>query len=58
MSYGNFEVKSAKIDKVYTHFDYIKAGTEIALIISTDFTASNNEPNFPDSLHYLNNPNN
>lgn len=46
------------MDLKYTHFDYIKAGTEIALIISTDFTASNNSPTLYDSLHYLYNPNN
>jgi hypothetical protein len=35
------------------HFDFIKAGTEIAYVIATDFTGSNGDPSDPKSLHYL-----
>jgi hypothetical protein len=36
-----------------TFLDYISAGTEISFVVGIDFTASNNPPNQPNSLHYL-----
>lgn len=36
-----------------TFLDYIKAGAQIHFVISVDFTASNGDPAYPDSLHYL-----
>lgn len=33
--------------------DYIRAGAQIHFVIAIDFTASNGDPNYPDSLHYL-----
>lgn len=36
-----------------TFLDYIKAGAQIHFVISIDFTASNGDPAYPDSLHYL-----
>lgn len=33
--------------------DYVKAGTQIHFVIAVDFTASNGDPNYPDSLHWL-----
>jgi len=33
--------------------DYIKAGTQIHFVIAVDFTASNGDPAYQDSLHYL-----
>lgn len=33
--------------------DYIKAGAQIHFVIAIDFTASNGDPAYPDSLHYL-----
>lgn len=44
--------------EVFTHFDYIKKGTEIALVIGTDFTSSNKHPDDPLSLHSLIDKNN
>lgn len=36
-----------------TFLDYIKAGAQIHFVIAIDFTASNGDPAYPDSLHYL-----
>lgn len=36
-----------------TFLDYIKAGTQIHFVIAVDFTASNGDPNYASSLHYL-----
>lgn len=37
-----------------TFLDYIKGGAQIHFVIAVDFTASNGDPAYPDSLHYLN----
>ena len=39
--------------KNYSFIDYIKNGVFIKLDIGIDFTASNNPPNAPNSLHYI-----
>jgi len=36
-----------------TFLDYLAGGTEISLMVSIDFTASNGNPNKPDSLHRI-----
>lgn len=36
-----------------TFLDYIKAGAQLHFVIAIDFTASNGDPAYPDSLHYL-----
>lgn len=36
-----------------TFLDYIRAGAQIHFVIAIDFTASNGDPAYPDSLHYL-----
>lgn len=33
--------------------DYIKAGAQIHFVVAIDFTASNGDPSYPDSLHYI-----
>jgi hypothetical protein len=42
-----------KIINQATFLDYIRAGAQIHFVIAIDFTASNGDPNYPDSLHYL-----
>lgn len=36
-----------------TFLDYIRAGAEIHFVVAIDFTGSNGDPAYPDSLHYL-----
>lgn len=46
-------VSDVKVITQATFLDYIKAGAQIHFVISIDFTASNGDPAYPDSLHYL-----
>jgi hypothetical protein len=39
--------------KNYSFLDYLRGGTQISLSIAIDFTASNNPPTDPKSLHYI-----
>lgn len=32
---------------------YLRSGTQISLAVAIDFTGSNGEPAYPNSLHYL-----
>ena len=52
-------INNSRFLKNYSFIDYIKNGVFIKLDIGIDFTASNNLPNDPKSLHYIygNNPN-
>ncbi|XP_068226993.1 copine-8-like isoform X2 [Palaemon carinicauda] len=56
---GEVSVNTASIRKVYSFLDYIKGGMEINAFIGIDFTASNGNPQSPQSLHYIDprNPN-
>uniref|UniRef100_I3J6Q8 Copine 3 n=1 Tax=Oreochromis niloticus TaxID=8128 RepID=I3J6Q8_ORENI len=38
----------------YTFLDYIMGGCQINFTIAIDFTGSNGDPKFPQSLHYIN----
>lgn len=56
----NLETRSSKVTiqdfKMIlqaSFLDYIRAGAQIHFVISIDFTASNGDPAYPDSLHYL-----
>lgn len=46
-------IKDFKLINQATFLDYIKAGAQIHFVIAVDFTASNGDPAFPESLHYL-----
>ena len=46
-------INNSRFLKNYSFIDYIKNGVFIKLDIGIDFTASNNLPNDPSSLHYI-----
>jgi hypothetical protein len=46
-------INNSRLIKDYSFIDYIKNGVFIKLDIGIDFTASNNLPNDPSSLHYI-----
>ncbi|XP_076063953.1 copine-8-like [Oratosquilla oratoria] len=52
---GSGEIILNKIQtrQVYSFLDYIKGGTEMNAFIGIDFTASNGNPQSPQSLHYF-----
>ncbi|KAG7488281.1 hypothetical protein MATL_G00033500 [Megalops atlanticus] len=50
---GVVSVKVCQVVKEYSFLDYIMGGCEINFIIGVDFTASNGNPQSPDSLHYI-----
>ncbi|XP_045582788.2 copine-8 [Procambarus clarkii] len=52
---GEVMVNRAQVRQVFSFIDYIKGGMEINAFIAIDFTASNGNPQTPQSLHF-NNP--
>ena len=50
---GHIHVTHSKLKKGYSFLDYVRAGTELACTIAIDFTASNGNPQSPESLHYI-----
>ncbi|XP_063340185.1 copine-3-like isoform X2 [Pelmatolapia mariae] len=51
---GIIIIKKSKIVREYTFLDYIMGGCQINFTIAIDFTGSNGDPKFPQSLHYIN----
>ncbi|XP_006806436.1 copine-3-like isoform X2 [Neolamprologus brichardi] len=51
---GIIIIKKSKIVRQYTFLDYIMGGCQINFTIAIDFTGSNGDPKFPQSLHYIN----
>lgn len=52
-SSSNVIVSDFKLINQASFLDYIRAGAQIHFVIAVDFTASNGDPAYPDSLHYL-----
>ncbi|NWT05053.1 CPNE1 protein, partial [Mionectes macconnelli] len=50
---GIIRVKSCKIETEYSFLDYVMGGCQINFTVGVDFTASNGDPNLPDSLHHI-----
>ncbi|KAI3979601.1 hypothetical protein MKX01_013696 [Papaver californicum] len=57
---ANFHVLKSKLHvqmyrekRQYTFLDYISSGFELNFMVAIDFTASNGNPHYPDSLHYI-----
>ncbi|XP_030612091.1 copine-3-like isoform X2 [Archocentrus centrarchus] len=51
---GVIIIKQCKTVREYTFLDYIMGGCQINFTIAIDFTGSNGDPKFPQSLHYIN----
>ena len=52
---GTITISSVKVFQKYSFLDYIFGGCQINFTVAIDFTASNENPTLPSSLHY-NNP--
>ncbi|KAK7118598.1 hypothetical protein R3I94_022177 [Phoxinus phoxinus] len=50
---GVVSVKVCQITREYTFLDYIMGGCQINFTVGVDFTGSNGDPRFPDSLHHI-----
>ncbi len=48
---------SAKKEVQYSFMDFLQGGLQIGLMVGIDFTASNGNPNAPNSLHFINKQN-
>uniref|UniRef100_A0A6A7FQ31 Copine-8-like n=1 Tax=Hirondellea gigas TaxID=1518452 RepID=A0A6A7FQ31_9CRUS len=50
---GEVHVTMAQVQEVFSFIDYLKGGTDLNAFIAIDFTASNGNPQSPDSLHHI-----
>ncbi|XP_018015723.1 copine-8 [Hyalella azteca] len=50
---GEVHVSMAHVQEVFSFIDYLKGGTDLNAFIAIDFTASNGNPQSPDSLHHI-----
>ncbi|PSN46006.1 Copine-8 [Blattella germanica] len=50
---GEIHLVHYELRKVYTFLDYIMGGMQLNCTIAIDFTASNGDPQAPDSLHFM-----
>ncbi|KAJ5073836.1 copine [Anaeramoeba ignava] len=53
---GVLHLLHCELIQEYSFLDYIAGGCDISLIVAIDFTASNGNPQMPNSLHYMGNP--
>ncbi|ROT71173.1 copine-8 [Penaeus vannamei] len=51
---GEVVLNKCQVRQVFSFVDYIKGGMEINAFIGIDFTASNGNPQTPQSLHFVN----
>ena len=49
---GTLIIDDVKLIKKSSFLDYISGGTQLNLVLAIDFTASNQNPHHPSSLHY------
>ena len=56
---GTIRLLGIRKEVYYSMLDYLRGGTQMALVVGIDFTGSNGSPNMPSSNHYMNpvNPN-
>ena len=50
---GHIHLIHSRLKKGYSFLDYVGGGTELACTIAIDYTASNGNPQSPESLHYI-----
>ena len=50
-------ISNFQTEDVYDFVDFLKAGLNMTLVLGVDMTASNKEPQNPESLHFINPPN-
>eukprot|EP01120_Amphizonella_sp_Union-15-10_P003906 TRINITY_DN1435_c0_g1_i1.p1 TRINITY_DN1435_c0_g1~~TRINITY_DN1435_c0_g1_i1.p1 ORF type:complete len:384 (+),score=83.86 TRINITY_DN1435_c0_g1_i1:34-1152(+) len=51
---GTLRFRKIELVQEYSFLDYIAGGTEISLMVAIDYTASNGDPRYTNSLHYRN----
>ena len=51
---GELTFVQCDLARLYSLMDYLSGGCEINLVVAIDYTASNGNPVFPTSLHYMN----
>jgi hypothetical protein len=51
---GLLNIMSLRVEEEKTFLDYIQSGVQLHFTVAIDFTASNGDPNHPQSLHYRN----
>ena len=51
---GELTIVQCDMTRVYSLMDYLSGGCEINLVVAIDYTASNGNPAYPTSLHYIN----
>jgi hypothetical protein len=50
---GTLAIQNALFVQEYSFIDFLQAGFEISLMVGIDYTASNQDPRTPGSLHYI-----
>ncbi|XP_056155079.1 copine-3-like isoform X2 [Lampris incognitus] len=51
---GVIFIRHCQVVKEYTFLDYIIGGCQLNFTVAIDFTGSNGDPRYPQSLHYIN----
>ncbi|KAJ3445336.1 copine-8 [Anaeramoeba flamelloides] len=56
-NYGILKLEEIKSSPKASMLDHLSEDINLSVVLGIDFTASNGQPNFPNSLHYRNPPN-